>query len=90
MTLPRPAAPIARPVMKPRDRIDPKKLLLSKWTAAAPIRKEKHFLVVELVEPEVENGKIEWIEIEAVMTRRRQRMPWRELEDRGRWLRGWV
>ena len=30
------------------NRINPAKLLLSKWTAARPRNKEKHFLVTEL------------------------------------------
>ena len=30
-----------------------KKLLLSKWTAVTPVNREKHFLVVKVVEPEI-------------------------------------
>lgn len=30
------------------NRLNPRKLLLSKWTAAHPQRREKHFLVTEL------------------------------------------
>ena len=33
-------------------RLNPKKLLLSKWTAATPHKKEKHFIVVKLIQPE--------------------------------------
>ena len=46
--------------------IHPKKLLLKKWTAIKPIAKEKHFLVTKVVLPEIPDGKIEWIDIEAV------------------------
>ena len=34
------------------NRINPAKLLLSKWTAARPRNKEKHFLVTELFRDE--------------------------------------
>ena len=34
------------------NRINPAKLLLSKWTAAQPRHKEKHFLVTELFRDE--------------------------------------
>jgi hypothetical protein len=32
--------------------LSPKKLLLTKWTAVTPRGKEKHILVVKLVDPE--------------------------------------
>ncbi|MFM6921870.1 MAG: TIGR02450 family Trp-rich protein, partial [Polynucleobacter victoriensis] len=35
-----------------KNSIHPKKLLLTKWTAVHPINKEKHFLVVKVIEPE--------------------------------------
>ncbi len=33
-------------------RLNPAKLLLSKWTAATPRNKEKDFIVVKLIQPE--------------------------------------
>ena len=33
-------------------RLNPKKLLLSKWTAVTPHDKEKHFIVTGVIEPE--------------------------------------
>lgn len=30
------------------NKINPKKLLHSKWTAVSPVNKEKHFLVTEM------------------------------------------
>ena len=66
------------------------KLLLSKWTAAKPIAKQKHFLVSKVVEPELEGGKIEWIDLEAVYNKSTHRMKWQELRDETQWLRGWV
>ena len=35
-----------------RPRLNPKKLLLSKWTAVTPTSKEKHFVVIKVIEPE--------------------------------------
>ena len=73
----------------PALRLSPQKLRLSKWTAVAPRNKEKHFMVVELVEPVREGGAVDEIVLEAVYSRRRQTMAWRELADAGKWRRGW-
>ena len=70
--------------------VSPKKLLLSKWTAVTPTNKEKHFLVVGVIEPEVPGTPIVEIDLEAAMTGAVRRIAWRELKDAGRWLRGWV
>jgi tryptophan-rich hypothetical protein len=72
------------------NRLHPKKLLLTKWTAVAPQHKDKHFLVTQLVQPEVPDGAIEWVEIEAVFSKAVQRIAWRELKDPQRWRQGWV
>ncbi|WP_090320109.1 TIGR02450 family Trp-rich protein [Duganella sp. CF517] len=74
----------------PVPRLSPRKLRLSKWTAVAPSNKEKHFLVVELVEPVREGGVVEEIVLEAVHSRRRQTMPWRALTDAASWRQGWL
>lgn len=74
----------------PAVHINPKKLLRSKWTAATPRNKEKHFIVTKLIEPEPPTAQIELIELEAVHTRRAFSLPWRELKDRQKWLQGWV
>ena len=73
----------------PVRRLSPQKLKLSKWTAVTPANKEKHFMVVELVEPAQEGGAVEEIVLEAVHSRRRQTMPWRELADGANWRQGW-
>ena len=73
----------------PALRLSPQKLRLSKWTAVVPRNKEKHFMVVELVEPVREGGAVEEIVLEAVHSRRRQTMPWRELVDAANWRQGW-
>ncbi len=70
--------------------LNPKKLLHSKWTAVKPVNKEKHFMVTKLIIDDEETQVIEAVEIEAVMTGRTQRMPWRALQDRAVWKQGWV
>ena len=69
---------------------NPKKLLLSKWTAAAPVNKEKHFLVTKLLEPLVPGGNITHVELEAVHSKRVSTLPWRDLTDTTLWRHGWV
>jgi tryptophan-rich hypothetical protein len=74
--------------LKPR-RLSPRKLLLSKWTAATPHNKEKHFIVTRLVEPESPTAPLEFVEIEAVHSRRSVILPWRDLADTAKWVQGW-
>jgi tryptophan-rich hypothetical protein len=69
--------------------INPAKLLLSKWTAVKPVNKEKHFLVTKLIEPENECDPLEWIELEAIYSKRIVLMNWRELKNQDNWLQGW-
>ena len=70
-------------------RLSPKKLLLSKWTAAVPSDKEKHFIVTKLLEAAPPASGIELIEIEAVYSGRSFKVPLRDLLDDQRWLQGW-
>lgn len=70
-------------------RLNPAKLLLSKWTAVTPRNREKHFIVTQLIEPEPPALEIEFIELEAVYTRRSTALPWRALLDSSQWLQGW-
>ena len=76
--------------MASMNRIHPKKLLLTKWTAVAPQQKDKHFLVTKVVQPDLPGAAIEWVEIEAVFSRSVQRIAWRELKEPTRWRQGWV
>ena len=69
--------------------LHPKKLLLTKWTAVKPLAKNKHFLVSKVILPEPPDAKIEWIEVEAVFSKKVTRIQWRELQDETRWRRGW-
>ena len=68
-------------------RINPRKLLLSKWTAAHPQNREKHFLVTELIRDE--EGTVLEVELQAVLTQRSERLDWRTLQDNEHWLLGW-
>lgn len=68
----------------------PKKLLKSKWTAVKPTRKEKHFMVTKLIVPEQAEQAIEFVEIEAVYSKRVQQIAWQALNDNNVWLQGWL
>jgi tryptophan-rich hypothetical protein len=76
--------------MTPTNTVHPKKLLLSKWTATQPVGKAKHFMVTQVIEPELPGGPVEWVELEAVMSRKSTRIAWRELKDGALWRQGWV
>ncbi len=81
----------ARPTtMSGMNRLHPKKLLLTKWTAVTPQHKDKHFLVTQVVQPEVLGEAVEWVEIEALFSKTVQRIAWRELKDPALWRQGWV
>ena len=71
------------------NNLSPKKLLLSKWTAVKPIAKQKHFLVSKVILPEPPNEKIEFVEIEAVYSKKTALIPWRDLTNSELWLQGW-
>ncbi len=70
--------------------LNPKKLLLSKWTAVQPLHKDKHFLIVKVIEPLDDSNKIEWVDVEAVFSRSIQQISWRELQNEDVWKQGWV
>ena len=70
--------------------LNPKKLLLTKWTAVKPVAKQKHFLVSRVIQPELPTDPIEWVEIEAVFSKATQTIAWRDLQDEGVWRQGWV
>lgn len=70
------------------NRINPKKLHHSKWTAVQPQNKEKHFLVTDVVLDAA--GHPQACILEAVLSRREMRLDWRELKDEERWRVGWL
>lgn len=67
--------------------VHPKKLLHSKWTATEPVKKEKHFSVIN-VEFDDE-GNVILCEIEAVMTKNIREIYWRDLKNPKIWRQGW-
>jgi tryptophan-rich hypothetical protein len=69
------------------NKINPKKLLNSKWTAMAPANKEKHFIVSSIDFDE--NDAVLECYIEAVMTKRMSPIDWHDLEDDDNWVHGW-
>ncbi|WP_353431710.1 TIGR02450 family Trp-rich protein [Polynucleobacter sp. MWH-UH23A] len=71
------------------NKINPKKLLLSKWTAVHPIAKQKHFLVSKVILPEAPEEKIEFVEIEAIYSKKTRQIPWRNLMNSEEWIQGW-
>jgi tryptophan-rich hypothetical protein len=70
--------------------LNPKKLLLTKWTAVKPVAKQKHFLVSRVIQSELPTDPIEQVEIEAVFSKAVQVIAWRDLQNDGVWLQGWV
>jgi tryptophan-rich hypothetical protein len=74
-------------VSMPSPRINPKKLINSKWTAVKPAQKEKHFIVTDV---EVDDdGLVISCLIEAVISRRAFPIQWPELKNQDQWIQGW-
>jgi tryptophan-rich hypothetical protein len=70
--------------------LNPKKLLLTKWTAVKPVNKQKHFLVSRVIQPELPTDPIEQVELEAVISKAVQAIGWRKLQNDNVWPQGWV
>ena len=70
--------------------LNPKKLLLTKWTTVKPIAKQKHFLISRILQPALPTDPIVSVEIEAVFSKATQVIAWRELQDNSVWRQGWV
>ena len=69
------------------NRVNPKKLLNGKWTAAKPKNREKHWLVTDVHCDAA--GVPQRCTLEAVHSRREIEIDWRELKDAERWRLGW-
>ena len=69
------------------NRLNPDKLLMSKWTATQPRQRERHFLVTRLIRTEDET--IVGCELEAVINKNTYEIDWRELMNSNRWIMGW-
>ncbi len=78
---------VQSPRVDGKHRLNPRKLLLSKWTAVQPQQREKHFLVTELIRDE--NEQVQQVELQAVLSKRTWQLDWRELQNVERWLMGW-
>ena len=70
--------------------LNPKKLLLTKWTAIKPINKQKHFWVSRVIQPEFETDSVEFVEIESVFSKATQIIKLRALQNDEVWRQGWV
>jgi tryptophan-rich hypothetical protein len=69
------------------NKISPKKLLNSKWSAVVPLNKEKHFIIID-VEYDEDATVVSCI-IEAIMSKRSVQIQWRDLKDINQWIQGW-
>ena len=73
-----------------KNPLSPKKLLLTKWTAVTPRQREKHFVVLRVIEPEPPSMRVEQVELQAVHSGQVYRLHWRELTDTRVWRQGWL
>ena len=69
------------------NRINPDKLLNSKWTAVQPVNRQRHFIITSVIKSD--DGLVTGCEIEAVLTHKVSEIDWRELKDSDRWVMGW-
>lgn len=69
------------------NKINPRKLLNSKWTAVTPVNKERHFIVSGIKFDE--EGIVVSCSIEAVMSKRSVPINWHDLKDDCDWVHGW-
>lgn len=69
------------------NKVNPKALLNSKWTAMTVNNKEKHFIVID-VEFDDEQ-KVSLCVIEAVINNHQCEINWRDLKDPTKWKIGW-
>ena len=69
------------------NKINPKKLLKSKWTSVNPINKEKHFLITKVEFDE--EMEVTLCILEAVLSNRESEICWQDLKDDDQWLQGW-
>ncbi|CAM2990994.1 MULTISPECIES: TIGR02450 family Trp-rich protein [Vibrio] len=69
------------------NRINPAKLLNSKWTAKEPVNREKHFLVSDIEFDD--DGVVISCKIEAILSKKEYSIDWQELKHQAKWLQGW-
>jgi len=69
------------------NKINPRKLLNSKWTAVSPVWQEKHFFI-STVKLDEKGGVLDCV-IEAVISKRQESIDWKALKNSDEWLQGW-
>jgi tryptophan-rich hypothetical protein len=69
------------------NKINPKKLFNSKWTAVKPINKEKHFMVTKVKFDE--NQLVTECIIEALLSKKNSQINWHDLKENSQWQQGW-
>jgi tryptophan-rich hypothetical protein len=69
------------------NRINPEKLLQSKWTSLQVKQKERHFIVREIFRSE--DGTIVGCELEAIINNNVYTIDWQQLKDPSIWIMGW-
>jgi tryptophan-rich hypothetical protein len=69
------------------NKINPGKLLNSKWTVVTPTKREKHFMVTEIEFND--EGIVVLCSIEALMSKRSIPINWHDLKDDSNWVHGW-
>ena len=69
------------------NKINPRKILNSKWTAVTPVRKEKHFMVTEVEFDE--EGIVTLCSIESLISKRSIPINWHDLKNKNNWIQGW-
>jgi tryptophan-rich hypothetical protein len=69
------------------NKINPRKLLNSKWTAVTPTRREKHFMVTKVEFDE--EGIVALCSIEALISKRSIPINWHDLKNENNWVQGW-
>jgi tryptophan-rich hypothetical protein len=69
------------------NKINPRKLLQSKWTAVSPTNREKHFMVTRV--NYADDGSVTECRLEAVHSGREELIDWQTLCVTDNWLQGW-
>ena len=69
------------------NKINPRKLMNSKWTAVNPVNDEKHFLITEVEFDK--QGEVVHCLMEAVISNRSKAIDWKALENAVNWIQGW-
>jgi tryptophan-rich hypothetical protein len=70
--------------------LNPKKLLLTKWTSVLITEKQKHFLVSKVIQPDNPNVAVSEVEIEAIYSKNKRIIAWRDLQNSTLWKQGWL